>query len=235
MLCCFAYSKNSYFFVGQNFNATLLNINYAQNISLNYQYIPIPLEIYNKKGYAFDSGISFGFLHFFDSKPNMGININLPIKLGFSTSTLTTIFNDTNSEQISHLKFDFYNIKTGIDIQYLYNFLNKKNYSLGILAGISLDFNFYISINSSINGFSSIDRPHFYNIGLSPNLGLLYIFGNNYISLTYKLGAIGPILSTYSYWPIIKAYDSNLGYYEYFVEHNFDYSNHFSLNIGFIF
>lgn len=229
----FCLTKDRFIFGYEN-DFGILNISHKQKITTFYG--PSYLDITTKKsnGSIFSLGILGGYEFYFKDKPHMGVRIYTKLQTGYTKMQIITIDNTAISENKYNLTFDFLTIKTGIGVQYIWKFLNKKDFSIGILSGLNLDFIYFKSIAETINNYYGIDRPSFYNIGASPNIGLYLDFASTYLSLTYTLGPIN-FLSTYTHYPILSVSNKNFGEIKYFIENTINYSSFFSLGFGYKF
>ncbi|WP_104698018.1 MULTISPECIES: outer membrane beta-barrel protein [unclassified Helicobacter] len=234
----YIFAKDGFFFGYEN-EFGILNISHQQRVSTFATNSYIPLSIKNPRGINYVLGFLGGYELYFKNKQdiptNHGLRIGLKLQMGYATMELNTISKDLSQQLYSHLDFGFLTIKTGISAQYIWNFFQKNNTSIGFLSGLNIDVNYFKGTSEFLDGIYGVDRPVFYNIGFYPNIGVLFQTPSLYFSLTYRIGPIGGLFSTYTHYPILETSMPGIGKYQYYVENEIDFSSFFSFGIGYRF
>lgn len=233
-----SFAKDGFFFGYEN-EFGILNISHQQRVVTSVGSSSLPLSIKNSKGINYTLGFLGGYAFYFknpsDIPTNHGLRIALKLQMGYASMELNTTNSNVSRDFYSHLNFEFLTIKTGISLQYIWNFFHKNNNSIGLLSGFNLDINYFEGTSEFLDGIYGVDRPTFYNIGFYPNIGIIFQTSSAYLSLTYRLGPIGGPFSTYTHYPILETTTNGIGTYKYYVENEINFSSFFSIGVGYRF
>lgn len=157
----------------------------------------------NNNSFSFDGGIKFGYQYYFDKealgvKQAYGISASLYIGAGnpIEGETFQTLKDNPLASYI--YKTSYIPIRTGIDINFLWDFWEKGSHTLGLSAGFQYKFGYYKNtkaevINSlsgekltevnSENAFTDLMIHSFV-----PKIGLHYYYDNHQFEITTSFG-----------------------------------------------
>lgn len=157
---------------------------------------------YSVDNFAFDGGITFGYQHYFGESQKFGIGASLYIGAGIPTDgkfamgveefPLSSAFYELNTSYIP--------IKTGFEVNFLWDFWENGEHTLGLIAGAMYRFTYLIAKDGEIIARDKVDNlnTNMGNIKISnqmihtfaPQIGLAYNYGNHQFSLKYRFGGI---------------------------------------------
>lgn len=162
----------------------------------------------NNNSPSFDGGIKLGYQYYFDKealgiKQAYGIGIGLYIGAGIPISGETyATFNpqdpqDPNRGLSYILKSSYIPIRTGIDINFLWDFWEKGNHTLGLSAGFRYKFSYYKNteaewsnsrgeVASEVNADNSYEDLMIHSF--IPKIGLHYYYDNHQFEITTSFG-----------------------------------------------
>ncbi|RDU71488.1 hypothetical protein [Helicobacter brantae] len=158
--------------------------------------------------FSFNGGIKFGYQHYFDKealgvKQAYGIGGSVCIGAGIPINNTIeyTQFNFQNWEQTFKYNSQFLPINFGLDINFLWDFWESGEHTLGLSAGIGYTMNYYKSIKNDnnaqavgvVNGQPAqgdvFSQPlkDMISHNIYPQIGLHYYYGSHQFSLNFRL------------------------------------------------
>ncbi|MCE3036841.1 outer membrane protein [Helicobacter sp. faydin-H20] len=164
--------------------------------SSNYTRYTIDLDIIQSNGnngsvshssIAFDGGLLLGYQWYFGETQKHGLKLSshLYSGVGYSVSDVK------GNLEAYHT---FIPIKVGFDIKYLWDFLEKKNHTLGLNVGLGYEFSYYFGEAGSVEqgeGKRIADGNwDLINQGVYPTIGLHYNYKHHQVELNYRSGGI---------------------------------------------
>lgn len=154
---------------------------------------------YTQSHFAFDGGIKAGYQHYFD-KEALGVNQAFGIEasgyFGVGNPLNDTITYDYLRGASTDYEVSFLPIKLGFDVNFLWDFWQSGEHTLGMLAGIGYRFTYYMSLknsNNASNHWNGVYSQSFSGLMLNefyPQIGLHYYYGSHQFSFVYRLGGL---------------------------------------------
>ncbi|PAF52576.1 outer membrane beta-barrel protein [Helicobacter sp. 13S00477-4] len=146
-----------------------------------------------QKSTTFDAGLVGGYQHYFGESQRHGIKVSAHIYSGFGNSWVV------NKNKSAFNTLSYVPIKAGLDIKYLWDFLQKGKHTLGLNVGFGYQFNAYVdgkdvwksypgektTLESEPDKHNNIYENEFY-----PVIGLHYYYGHHQFELMYRFGGI---------------------------------------------
>lgn len=148
------------------------------------------------KSFSFDGGLKLGYQHYFGEKQSYGVKVSTYGGIG----TPADLSLKESGKDISVLfESSYLPIKAGIDLDFLWDFLERGEHTIGITLGFGYRFNYYLSLKNKNNwttkskdqtiigdkGFADAYLHDFY-----PKIGLHYYLGHHQFELNYRFGGI---------------------------------------------
>lgn len=221
-------------------SATLMGDKYGL-LNSNVAYSSF-LGNYKLENFAFDGGLNVGYQHYFD-KEALGVKkafgIEASFYLGIGSPIEDTLSYEYTKGYPTYYKVSFLPIKTGFDVNFLWDFWQSGEHTLGMKAGLGYRLSYFVSLKNSSNAsnywngtynqnFSGLLLNEFY-----PQIGINYYFGQHQFSLTYRFGGI---MSTSSNREKNKFDSTWMGRGEsVYFETSITQSNYFSLGYSYLF
>lgn len=151
--------------------------------------------------FAFDGGLKLGYQHYFGEKQSLGIRFSAYGGAGVPLKTKTTINGNGNGEK-RFFESSYLPIKAGVDLDFLWDFFEKEEHTLGLTLGVGYRFNYYLSLEKTQNVFVTNgtlhENPNLQNINFQntylhdfyPQIGLHYYLGHHQFELNYRFGGL---------------------------------------------
>lgn len=192
---------------------------------------------FDTKSFATTPLLVLGYQKYFGEDKKMGFDVRAKLGVGYFYSN--NLFKkmsyypgvaDADKDIVdydkgAYLKFDSISYKIGIEANYLYDFLETDNYTLGLNAGIGAGViysqvkngsgYFYAEdgkFNFGQSGLSFFSRPY-YNI--SPKIGMHYYYGKHQFNLDFSMDILSHSKTTAEkekYFGNLYNFYANLGY-----------------------
>ncbi|RDU74556.1 hypothetical protein CQA57_00445 [Helicobacter anseris] len=196
--------------------------------------------------FAFDGGLLLGYQKYFGESAKHGLKISTHLYSGvgyeLSLKGLSTISSRSTSVlgDIS-TTVNYIPIKVGIDIKYLWDFLEKGKSALGLNVGFGYEFDYYIG-NFSLEFKSSVldagGSVLIDNIAstIYPTIGLHYVYNKHHsFEINYRFGGMITFFGSKTSNPSLKTTSkiSGANYVMYFtdgIKHTIAMSNFFIFN-----
>lgn len=141
----------------------------------------------NSKKIAFDGGLKVGYQHYFGL--GLGIRVGGYMGVGNPIGQKLSIKKDSTTHATVDFEISYLPIKTGVDLEGLWDFWEEGKHTLSLSFGVGYRFVYYKNIQSSSNDFlvslSPLDEMLH---EVYPQIGLSYYYERHQISLSYKFG-----------------------------------------------
>lgn len=157
--------------------------------------------------FSFDGGIKFGYQYYFDKealgvKQAYGMSASLYLGAGIPINGETYAKfipqDPTDPQDASYIfKASYLPIKVGLDIKFLWDFLESGEHTLGLSAGVGYRFSYYKNTEAiwgnsygevapEVNTSNAYDDMMIH--AFLPQLGLHYYYGNHQFEINCKFG-----------------------------------------------
>lgn len=191
-------STKSGFFIGTQagFSNTILLANVWTNDSMN----PQLNKGHQISNFTLDAGIKIGYQYYFGKSQAFGFKTSM--YAGIGTPLSPEIDMDIPAEPFYH-KALYLPIKAGIDFNFLWDFFEDDDETIGLTAGFYYSFNHYSSLKNKNNVFlrpsnqvhyepslRNIDFPSLNIHEFSPQIGIHYYLGSHQFELNYQFGGL---------------------------------------------
>lgn len=154
---------------------------------------------YSFENFAFDGGLNVGYQHYFD-KEALGVQkafgIQADFYLGIGSPIENTLSYEYTKGYPTYYKTSFLPIKAGFDVNFLWDFWQSGEHTLGLKAGLGYRLSYFMSLknsNNASNYWNGVYSQNFAGLLLNefyPQIGLNYYFGSHQFSLTYRFGGM---------------------------------------------
>lgn len=157
--------------------------------------------------FTFDGGIKLGYQHYFDKealgiKQAYGISTNLSFGVGTpinGETYMTFIPQDPlDPQNFSYIfKASYLPIRVGLDVNFLWDFLQRGEHTLGLTVGLQYKFSYYKNTKAELGNSDGAISPEvntsnaYDDIMLHsfvPQIGLHYYYGNHQFNINCKFG-----------------------------------------------
>ncbi|MCE3037150.1 outer membrane protein [Helicobacter sp. faydin-H20] len=154
--------------------------------------IPSDTFNYNDTNITFNGGLLLGYQHYFDANAKHGIKVSSHLYSGIGYEINNFIQKiDSNQSKTIETTHSFIPIKFGVDVKYLYDFLNRDNHSLGLNAGLGYEVDYYLENFLTNNAGFSYSNNNILVQGVYFTIGLHYLFKKHHLfEMNYRLGGI---------------------------------------------
>lgn len=152
--------------------------------------------------FAFDGGVKIGYQHYFDKealgvKQAYGISTNLYIGVGtpINGETYMTLISPQNFSYI--FRASYLPIRTGLDVNFLWDFLQRGEHTLGLTVGLQYKFSYYKNTKAELANAEGATAPEVNTSNayddmmlhsFMPQIGLHYYYGNHQFNINCKFG-----------------------------------------------
>ena len=143
---------------------------------------------YSDSSATFDGGLLLGYQWYFGESQRHGLKLSAHLYSGGGYSNSNKVYISTSDYSVAaDISHTLIPIKVGIDVKYLWDFLERGDHILGLNVGLGYEFDYY---------FGSIKTPNdkiasnFFNQGVYPTIGLHYNYKHHQFELNYRFGGI---------------------------------------------
>ncbi len=162
---------------------------------------------YGVDNFAFDGGITLGYQHYFGESQKFGIGTSVyfgagnPVEGEFEMG-----LDDFSIDLVSYqLNTSYIPIKTGIELNFLWDFWESGEHTLGLIVGAMYRFTYLFAKDGELIAQDRVDgtsvsmgklkmnNPIIHTF--APQIGLAYNYANHQFSLKYRFGGILASLS----------------------------------------
>lgn len=159
------------FFAGVDLSAAQYNFNYYNSF----------WTVGNQNRTTFNYGIKGGYQ--FYGNENHGLRVGLHLNMGNYSPTLL-------SSSLVTTNIDYYGLRYGVDVDYLYDFYNTESASLGLSVGIGYELANYVGGKGADSQGFTAKVPALFGNGAYLNLGAHYYIGHSQIEVGLRLPSI---------------------------------------------
>lgn len=202
--------------------------------------------------FAFDGGLLLGYQKYFGESAKHGLKISTHLYSGvgyelfFKGKGFISSGRGTTAMGDVLMTTRYIPIKVGIDIKYLWDFLEKGKSALGLNVGLGYEFDYYIgnfSFEFKNSIFNASDSILIGNIAstIYPTIGLHYVYNKHHsFEINYRFGGMISFFGSKTSNPFFtsKASTSSIDYVIYFtdgIKHTIAMSNFFIFNYAYKF
>ncbi|PAF49106.1 hypothetical protein BKH41_03185 [Helicobacter sp. 12S02232-10] len=140
---------------------------------------------------SFDLGLMMGYQHYFGQSQRHGIKVSGHIYSGFGNSWVKSGSSSAGSQdQVA--KVSYIPIKIGLDVKYLWDFLERGKHTLGLNVGVGYQEDMYVSgkleDQSPNSNTQDLKLNSIFSGNVYPVIGLHYYYSHHQFELMWRGG-----------------------------------------------